>query len=163
MNDRCIRVSAYVDGREVGVSRSRLRCAFVERDEFLEVELFASIALDALHDALAAYGAVVRYVVVHAAVLLRAEYTAGVHVAAFVNVDDVAVARVENQVAPAHFVHLAGKLQIIVPAETFGPQHCVDVSAACAVACIDKCIVVDVFIAEFAEAVAAGLMLNHAA
>ena len=100
MNDRCIRVSAYVDGREVGASRSSLRCALVERDEFLEVELLAGIALDALHDALAAYGAVVRDVIVHAAVLLGAEYTAAVHVAAFVNVDDVAVARVENQVAP---------------------------------------------------------------
>ena len=44
--------------------------AFVECCEFLKVEWLSCVALDALYDALAADGAVVRNVVVHTAVLL---------------------------------------------------------------------------------------------
>lgn len=70
MDNRRSGVHADIDCPDICASRCNLRSAFVEDDKFFEVELFACIALDALHDALATDCAVVGYVVVHAAVLL---------------------------------------------------------------------------------------------
>ena len=78
---------------------------------------FSGLSPDALRDTLTTDGAVVRNIVVHAGVRLRTEYASVVHVASLVDVYDVAVAVVENQMAPAYAMHLAGKLQVVVPAE----------------------------------------------
>ena len=85
--------------------------------EVFETVGFSCIRLDALHNTLTADGAIVRNIVVHAGVRLRTEYASVVHVASLVNIHDVAVAVVEDQMAPAHAVHLACKLQVVVPAE----------------------------------------------
>ena len=92
------------------------RCALVVGCEFLEVEWFSGVALDAPYDALAADGAVVGDVIVHAAVLLGAEYAPVVHVASFEDIYNVAVAGVEDEMAPAYFVHLSGERYVVVPA-----------------------------------------------
>ena len=93
------------------------RIPLVVLHEIFETVGFSCIRLDALHDTLTTDGAVVRNIVVHAGVRLRAEDATVVHVASLVNIHDVAVAVVEDQMAPAHAVHLACKLQVVVPAE----------------------------------------------
>lgn len=93
------------------------RIPLVVLHEIFETVGFSSISLDALHDTLTADGAVVRNIVVHAGVRLRTEYASVVHVASLVNVYDVAISVVENQMTPAYAMHLAGKFQVVVPAE----------------------------------------------
>ena len=93
------------------------RIPLVVLHEVFETVGFSGISLDALHDTLTTDGAVVRNIVVHAGVRLRTEYASVVHVASLVDVYDVAVAVVENQMAPAYAMHLAGKFQVVVPAE----------------------------------------------
>lgn len=70
MDNRRSGVHADIDCPDIYASRCNLRSAFVEGGKFFEVKLFAGISFDSLNDALAADGAVVGYVVVHAAVLL---------------------------------------------------------------------------------------------
>ena len=93
------------------------RIPLVVLNEVFETVGFSGISLDALHDTLTADGAVVRNIVVHAGVRLRTEYASVVHVASLVDVYDVAVAVIENQMAPTYTMHLAGKFQVVVPAE----------------------------------------------
>ena len=102
--------------------------SFVVLHEVFETVSFSGISLDALHDTLTADGAVVRNIVVHAGVRLRAEYASVVHVASFVNIHDVAIAVVEDQMAPAYAMHLAGKLKVVVPAERLGSVEFKNVS-----------------------------------
>ena len=66
--------------------------ALVVLDKILKTEGLAGVSLYAFHDALATYRTVIGNVVVHARVLLRAEYATTVHVAALEYVDNVAVA-----------------------------------------------------------------------
>ena len=161
--------------------RKRLRCArrvcqgercrtrgrslsggsFVERGKFLEAERFAGISFDSFDDAFAADSAVIGNVVVHTAVLFRAEDAAGVHVAAFVNIDDVTVTGIENQMAPADFVHLTGQLKVVIPSQALAIQEFIDMRATSTTTCIDEGVVIDVFIREFAEPVASGLELEY--
>ena len=136
--------------------------ALVILDKLLKRECLTGISLDALHDALAADGAIVGDVVVHAGVLLRAEHATVVHIAALVDVNDVAVSVVEDKMAPAYIVHLARKREIVIPAERLRTVKFHDMTAAGTAASIDEGIVIDVFIAELAESVTACLMLNHA-
>ena len=91
--------------------------SFVVLQEDFETVCFASIRLDAIHDNITADGAVVRNIVVHAGVRLRTEDASIVHIASFVDVYDVAISVVENQMTPAYAMHLAGKFQVVVPAE----------------------------------------------
>ena len=93
------------------------RIPFVVLHEIFETVGFSGISLDALHYTLTADGAVVRNIVVHAGVRLRTEYTSVVLVASLVDVYDVAISVVENQMTPAYAMHLAGKFQVVVPAE----------------------------------------------
>ena len=136
--------------------------ALVILDKLLKRECLTGISLDALHDALAADGAIVGDVVVHAGVLLRAEHATVVHIAALVDVNYVAVAVVEDEMAPAYIVHLARKREIVIPAERLRTVKFHYVSAARTAASINEGIMIDVFIAELAESVTACLMLNHA-
>ena len=81
------------------------------------------------------------------------------HKSAFVDVNNIAVAAVGNKVAPWHFVHLARKRQVVVPAERLCPVDSVNMAAARAVAEVDEGVMVDILVAKLAETVAAGLML----
>ena len=130
--------------------------------EIFETVGFSGISLDALHDTLTADGAVVRNIVVHAGVWLRTEDAPTVHEASLVNIHDVAVAVVEDQMAPAYAVHLARKLQVVIPAVRFSSVEFKNVSAAVATASIDEGVVINVLIAQLSESVSACLMLNHA-
>lgn len=94
--------------------------AFVVGNEILEAVLLACITLDTFHDAFAADGAVIGDIVVHAAVLLGAEDASGVLESSLEDIYDVAVSRIEDQMTPADFMHLAGKLKVVIPAESFG-------------------------------------------
>ena len=131
--------------------------------EIFERVCFAGIGFDTFHNAFAADGAVIRNVIVHTTVLFRAEYAPVVHEAAFEDVYVVAILRVEDEVAPGHFVHLAGEREIVVPAQAFGPVELEYVSTAGARAEVDELVVVDVLVAQLAEAVASGFMLDDAA
>ena len=82
-----------------------------------KVVFLTGIALDAFHDTFAADGAIIGNIIVHTTVLFRAEHTAGVHIATFVDVDNIAVARIEYQMTPSHCMHLSGQFDIIIPAE----------------------------------------------
>ena len=93
------------------------RIPLVVLHEIFETVGFSCIRLDALHDTLTADGAVVRNIVVHAGVRLRTEYASVVLVASLVDVYDVAISVVENQMTPTYAMHLAGKFQVVVPAE----------------------------------------------
>lgn len=93
------------------------RIPLVVLHEIFETVGFSGISLDALHDTLTADGAVVRNIVVHAGVRLRTEDASIVHVASLVNIHDVAISVVENQMTPTYAMHLAGKFQVVVPAE----------------------------------------------
>ncbi len=93
------------------------RIPFVDINEIFETVGFSGISLDELHDTLTADGAVVRYMVFHAGVRLRTEYASIVHVASLVDIYDVAISVVENQMTPTYAMHLAGKFQVVVPAE----------------------------------------------
>ena len=84
------------------------------------------------------------------------------HVSTLVDVHDVAIAVVEDKMAPTHAVHLAGDFEIVVPTETLCPVELHHVSAASTIAEVDESIVVDVLIAQFAKSMTACLMLNHA-
>ena len=136
--------------------------SFVVLHEVFETVCFASIRLDALHDTLTADGAIVRNIVVHAGVRLRAEYASVVHVASFVNIHDVAIAVVEDQMAPAYAMHLAGKLKVVVPAERLGSVEFKNVSTARAATSIDEGVVINVLIAQLSESMSACLMLDDA-
>ena len=83
--------------------------------EFLKRIWLASISLDTLNNALATYGAIIWYIVVHTRVCLRAEHTTVVHIATLINIYDVAVTVVEDEMAPAYTVHLASKLKVVEP------------------------------------------------
>ncbi len=130
--------------------------------EVFETVGFTCISLDALHDTLTADGAVVRNIVVHAGVRLRTEYASVVHVASLVDVYDVAISVVENQMAPAYAMHLAGKFQVIKPTKRLGCVECIYVSAARASTSIDEGVVINVLIAQLSESVSACLMLDDA-
>ena len=82
------------------------------------------------------------------------------HVASLVNIHDVAVAVVEDQMAPAHAVHLAGKFKIVVPAERLGSVEFKNVTTAGTIAEINEGIVINVLIAQLSESVTACLMLD---
>ena len=85
------------------------------------------------------------------------------HIATLVYVDKVAVARVEDEVAPRHALHLAREREVFVPAE--GLVHIEGrpvIAAILAIAVVYKGVVVDILVAQLAEAVAARLVLHHA-
>ena len=120
VEDRCMLIgmgSALVAIGTEGTALHYTCISLIILHEVLERVCFASISLDALHDTLTADGAVVRNIVVHAGVRLRTEYASVVHVASLVDVYDVAISVVENQMTPAYAMHLAGKFQVVVPAE----------------------------------------------
>lgn len=139
------------------------RIALVVLHKFLEVVRLACITLDAFHDAFTADGAVIRDVVVHAAVVLGAEYATAVHIGSLKDIHDIAVSVIEDKVAPRNFIHLAGKGEVVVPAEIFGIIHGIYVPAASAITEVDKCIVVDILITQFPETVSTCFVLNHTA
>lgn len=95
------------------------RITLVVLHKFLEVVGLACITLDAFHDAFTADGAVIRDVVVHAAVVLATEYATAVHQSPFIDVDNITIAVIEDEVTPGNFIHLAGKGEIVVPAQRF--------------------------------------------
>ena len=136
--------------------------SFVVLHEVFETVCFASIRLDAFHDTLTADGAIVRNIVVHTGVRLRAEDASVVHVASFINIHDVAVTVVEDQMAPAHAVHLAGKFKVVVPAERLGSVEFENVSAARAATSIYEGVVINVLIAQLSKSVSTCLMLDYA-
>ncbi len=142
----------------------QLRCALrvVIGDEILETERPAGVLHYPADNLLTAYRAEIRDVVVHTAVVLRTPDSPAVHVAALVNVDETAVFLVVEQVTPRHVLRLSAQGQVHEPTFRLGGVELLDVAAAAAVASVDEGIVVDVLVAELAESVTAGLVLDDA-
>ena len=84
-------------------------------NELLKTILLASNSLDTLNDNLAADSAVIRYIVVHTAILLRAEYATAVHKSTLENIDNLVILLVEDKARPGHFVHLTCKREVFIP------------------------------------------------
>ena len=127
-------------------------------NELLEGERFSGIFLDAPYDGFPADGAEIRNVIVHAAGLLGAVDTSGMHVASLKHVHYSTVLIMVDQVCPGHFMHLGRKREVGVPAQRLCISDFIaDVPANRTLG--DECIVIEVFISEFTEPVSACLML----
>lgn len=101
----CMYATSCIRGIHSACDGSRIFLVFLYK--LFERICLACILLDTFHDRLAADGAVVGDIIVHAAGLFRTEYPTAVHESAFVDVHPVAVAVIEYQVAPRYFVHFA--------------------------------------------------------
>ena len=84
------------------------------------------------------------------------------HKRPFEHIYDLLILFRENQVAPRHFVHLSRQREIRIPTFGFRYVEFEYVGATGAGAVVDKCIVIDVFVAQLAESVTTCLVLNHA-
>ena len=85
------------------------------------------------------------------------------HVSTFENVHKAAVLLVVDEVAPRHFVGLAGEGEVVVPPVGLGYIELIDVPAAGTWAEVDELVMVDVLVAQLAKAMPACLVLNDAA
>ena len=130
--------------------------------EVLERVSLASITLNSLYYALATYGTIVRNIIVHAGVLLRSEHSATMHKATFIDIHDVTIAIIKDEMTPPHIVHLAGQREIFIPAQGKIISQIICMRTASATASINKSIVIDIFVSEFAKAMSASFMLHYA-
>ncbi len=108
-----------------------------------------------------AYGAVIWNLIVHTTVLLAAIHSSVVHITTFEYIHKGAVFLVEDKVAPRHIAHLAGKGEVLEPAQGLEGLQFKSVRAAGTAATLYECIVVDVLIPEFSESVSSGFVLDN--
>ena len=67
----------------------------------------------------------------------------------------------EDKLSPRYLSHFAGEGEILVPSMIMCNEQFVVVRAAGAIACLNKCIMVDILISKFSKAVASGLVLDN--
>lgn len=98
--------------------RSRLRYIFqiILGYKILKTERFSGILHDPTDNFLAAYGAEVWDIVVHATVVLRTPYSPAVHETAFIDINEAAVFLVVDQMTPRHLFRLSAERKVCEPA-----------------------------------------------